>query len=225
MHVVVGDGRLRYRDPVVATEAVTRALVLRGLVAAIGLLVLGVAPALAHGGEAALIVEQNVAPPGGSLVVRGEDLGSEAPIRLALFGSQTIDLGTVVSDGEGHLLLALTIPPGLPAGTYSLVATTPSGSSAFAAVIVDGQPVADGQGGQGGRDEDDPLLVALPPNWQQTLASPPAVASPIASGPAPAPVPSEPPIPILGLALVALTGLGLGLAALRKGSAGSRVRA
>jgi hypothetical protein len=200
-------------------------LVPRCLAAAVGLLLLGVAPALAHGGEAALIVEQNVAPPGGVVAVRGEDLGSEAQVRLALFGPRTVDLGAVTSDAEGHLFLAVAIPPDLPAGTYSLVATTAAGSTAFAGVIVDGQAVIDGQGGQGGRDEDDPLLVPLPPGWQQTLSSVPPLRPAVPAVPPRPPVSPDPPTPIVGLGLVALAGLSFGILSLRKGSRDRRAQA
>ena len=158
-----------------ARSVLARAVLARTVLVGLGAFAMP-GPAAAHDGQPALIAEQNVAPPGGSIVVRGEDLGGEATVRLSLAGGVGVELGRFPTDGDGHIVLAIAIPPDLPPGEYELRGTLESGVVVGVAVRVDGAVVDPGLGlgGQGGRDEDDPLLVALPEGWQQSLSSPPA---------------------------------------------------
>ena len=139
--------------------------------------------AAAHGGAPALILQPDRVNPGGVLTVRGEDLGADEPINFRVVGTNlTIPVGDMTADPEGHLVVALQVPVDMPVGVYALEAYQASGARiANAVVFVEGPPILDGQGGQGGKDEDDGLLIVLPPGWQQSLSSPIVTAVPVTS--------------------------------------------
>jgi hypothetical protein len=139
--------------------------------------------AAAHGGGPALILEPDRVNPGGVLTVRGEDLGADEPIAFKIVGSAgTLDVGDMTADPVGHLTVALRVPPEMPVGVYALEAYQASGIRvANAPVFVEGAPILEGEGGPGGKDEDDGLLIALPAGWQQSLSSPIVTAVPVTS--------------------------------------------
>ncbi len=137
----------------------------------------------AHGGGPALLLEPDRVNPGGVLTVRGEDLGADEPIKFRVVGTAgAIDVGEMTADPVGHLTVALRVPAEMPVGVYALEAYQASGIRiANAPVFVEGPPILDGEGGAGGKDEDDGLLIALPPGWQQSLSSPVVTAVPVTS--------------------------------------------
>ena len=50
--------------------------------------------------------------PGGVIVVRGDNVSTDDPVRVELVGGVTrIELGTAVTDGEGHFTIGATVPP------------------------------------------------------------------------------------------------------------------
>lgn len=125
----------------------------------------------AHEGSARLILEPDRVNPGGVVVVRGEDLGADNEMTVALVGTAgRAPLTTVTSDGEGHFSVAVQIPVDAPVGVYALEAVTDAGAGLNAVLFVEGAPILAGEGGPPGRDE--PLLVVLPADWQRSLASP-----------------------------------------------------
>ena len=120
--------------------------------------------------------------PGGVVVVRGEDLGADNELTVALVGTAgRAPLTAVTSDGEGHFTVAVQIPADAPVGVYALEAVTDAGAGLNAVLFVEGAPILPGDGGPPGRDE--PLLVVLPADWQRSLASPLASLTPLVSAP------------------------------------------
>ena len=156
-----------------ASIAVLAALAVSALVSSV---------ALAHGGGTAVFVDRDTVQPGGTVVVRGEDLGGGATVALVLTGSDgaAIELARVPADADGHVEVAVVLPLDLTPAAWTLTATGDGGDEASLLFHVEGPPIVpepEFAGGQGGRDEDDPLLVALPEGWQQSLSSPAAAAS------------------------------------------------
>jgi hypothetical protein len=131
---------------------------------AIAVLLVGGAQATrAHDGGPRLILEPQRVSPGGVVVIRGEDLGSDHELRIALIGGGTeADLATVTSDGQGHFTIAVQISNDAPTGGYAITATGSDGSSLRAPMIISGAPVSDGQGAPPGQDEGLPNLAATP---------------------------------------------------------------
>jgi hypothetical protein len=159
-----------------------------------------------HGGGASLVVEPETVQPGGTVTVRGDNLGSDADVDLAVVGSAASSfLGTFVADGEGDLQASVTIPATMPEGESRLEAHLGS-QVVSASLLVAGAPIDDGT--QGGLDQGDPLLVPLPADWN-------APGIPTPSGVTVAQVLS-PPAPSSGpwelVALVCGVGLAAGLA-------------
>jgi hypothetical protein len=173
---------------------------------------LSIVPAAAsgHEGSARLILEPDRVNPGGVVVVRGEDLGADNELSVALVGTAgRAPLTSVTSDGEGHFSVPVLIPADAPVGVYAIEA----GAGLNAVLFIEGAPIAAGDGGPPGRDE--PLLVVLPPDWQRSLASPIASLRPFVTPPdeaAPAPVPADDVdvVPVVALvgAIAALAILG-----------------
>ncbi len=145
------------------------------------LLFLALVPTVtAHGGAARLIVTPDPVNPGGTIEVRGEDLSADAAIKLVLVGSDgRTDIAMVDTDGQGHAVAFVRLPAELPTGIYAIHAVDPTGAAIKAPLEVAGPPITDGGGEPGGRDEDDGLLVALPPGWQQSLSDPAVTAVPV----------------------------------------------
>lgn len=185
--------------------AVAAAVVLLGLVWPLAV--------SAHGGGPALILEPDRVNPGGVLTVRGEDLGSDEPIAFKIVGSAgTIDVGEMTADPVGHLTVALRVPPEMPVGVYALEAYQASGVRvANVPVFVEGAPIVEGEGGPGGKDEDDGLLIALPPGWQQSLSSPIVTAVPVTSAGSDGNAAAGELGLLAGLVLLALAGGAVGL--------------
>lgn len=118
----------------------------------------------AHGDEPRLEVSTQFMNPGGIVVVRGVDFEFEEVVTLMLVNSQTaIPFGEVVADTEGVFLQTITLPVDLPEGTYNFLAITDDHNITSPDLTIQGPAiVADGEGGQGPRDEEDPLLAPMP---------------------------------------------------------------
>ncbi|HET7704338.1 MAG TPA: hypothetical protein VFK35_13135 [Candidatus Limnocylindrales bacterium] len=174
---------------------------------------------LAHDGSARMLLAPDRVPPGGVVEVRGEDLGADTGISLRLAGpAGGVELGSTVTDGEGHFVIAVALPTELPPATYRVQATESDGDAPLDAIlIVEGAAVTEG-GQPGEKDEDDPLLIALPSGWQRSLSGPIVTARPLTET-LPAGSASRGSVE-LGLVLVAGSALlgALGLVA------GSRIR-
>ena len=152
--------------------------------AGLAILALASAPmAFAHGGGPRLLLEPDRSNPGGVVTVRGEDLGSDELITFSVVGIKgAIPIGDMIADGEGHLTVALQVPVDMAVGVYALEATQASGARvANAPLFVEGAPILPGEGGPGGKDEDDTLLIVLPAGWQQSLSGPIVTAIPVTS--------------------------------------------
>ena len=161
---------------------------------------------VAHSGDAFLVVEPTLVVPGGGLSVRA-DLLTSGPVRLSLAGvdGSVRELGVVEETEEGHFEVLLQVPVDLPAGQWTLRAYADGTEVASTILEVAGTPVGSEGDGEGGRDEEDPLLVPLPSGWQASRSGPPVATQ---AGPAsrPDPVDTGP--------LIALGGAALALAAL-----------
>lgn len=185
----------------------------RLLVAAIAAIALSWAfmgRASSHGGAARLLVEPPRINPGGTVVVEGDDLSSDDAITLVIAGEGVrVELGTKVSDGQGHLTQAFIVPVDLPVGGYGLEAIGSGGDVIAADLVVSGPPI-DPAGGGGGQGQDDPLLVPLPSGWRSGLATSGA-GYPTTNGSPPA---GEMPVGLVagavaGLAIIAMAALTL----------------
>ena len=135
---------------------------------------------LAHEGSARVLLTPDRLPPGGVVEVRGEDLGADTGISLRLAGpAGQVELGSTATDGEGHFIVAIALPAALPPATYRVQAVEADGDRPLDAIlIVEGAAIVDG-GQPGEKDEDDPLLIALPSGWQQSLSGPIVTARPL----------------------------------------------
>ena len=122
-------------------------------------------------------------PPGGGVGVRA-DLLTSGPVRLTLAGTDGSqrDVGVVEETEDGHFEVFIGIPVDLPAGHWTLLAQADGAILASASVEVAGTPVDTEVGGQGPRDEDDPLLVALPSGWQASRSNPPVLPASTTAG-------------------------------------------
>lgn len=118
----------------------------------------------AHGDEPRLEISTERVNPGGVVDVRGVDFEREEVVTLMLVNAQTaIPFGEVLADVEGVFLLNLTLPVDLPAGTYNFLAITDDHNITSPELVVQGAPITGEEGGgQGLRDEDDPLLAPMP---------------------------------------------------------------
>jgi hypothetical protein len=180
------------------------------LAAAISLSWVVAGQAMAHGGSARLLVEPPRVNPGGTVVVEGDDLSSDDEITLVIAAEGVrVELGTKVSDGQGHLTQAFIVPVDLAVGGYRLEAIGSGGDVIAADLVVSGVPI-DPAGDGGGQGQDDPLLVPLPSGWTSGLATDGAgYPAPTGGGPT-----GEVPIGVIvgavaGLAMLAMVALTL----------------
>lgn len=135
------------------------------------------APAAGHDGITGVFVEPDLVPPGGVIVVNGDNVSTDDPIQVDLIvGATRIALAATATDGEGHFTIGATLPSDLAAGTYAVEVNGASGVHMTDWVQVDGAPIFDGQqGGPAGRDEG---LPTLPPDVRQTRPDAAAAAAP-----------------------------------------------
>jgi hypothetical protein len=155
----------------------------RAVVAAFILLTASVSGVAAHGGFPGLIAEPNPINPGGTIEIRGDNLGSDEAVSIVLIaGGEQIALVSTTTDGEGHLDMFATVPADLPAARYTLQAQSEGGYVAGGSVELTGAPISD----QGGGDpyERGPIAsvpaVQAPPGGQAVPGSVP-IAQPTAA--------------------------------------------
>jgi hypothetical protein len=119
--------------------------------ALVALLLALVAPgiALGHGpGGPWLAAEPYQVNPGGTVEIRGDNLGADEEVAISLMtGGTATDLGVGTTDGEGHLVAFVAIPADLPAAPYGLMGRTASGSIARGTITVAGPPIGESDGG------------------------------------------------------------------------------
>lgn len=118
----------------------------------------------AHGDEPRLEISVERVSPGGIVDLRGVDFERDEVVTLMLVNPQTaLPLGEIVADSEGVFLLTVTLPADLAEGTYHFLAITDDHNIASPDLIVQGPAIVGEEGGgQGGIDEDDPLLAPMP---------------------------------------------------------------
>jgi hypothetical protein len=133
----------------------------------------------AHGGETFFIAEPSLVQPGGGVGVRA-DLPTSGPVRLSLAGTDGTrrEVGVVEQTDNGHFEVFIQIPTDLPTGQWMLFAEADGRAIASTTIDVVGTPIGEEAGGQGPRDEGDPLLVALPSGWRASRSNPPEAARP-----------------------------------------------
>jgi len=121
-------------------------------------------PALAHGDEPRLEISPERVNPGGVIEVRGVDFEREELITLMLVGSETaIPIGEIVADVDGIFLQVVTLPVDLAEGVYNFLAITDDHNITSPDLTVQGPAiVADGEGEDIRRDEEDSLLAPAP---------------------------------------------------------------
>ncbi|HEY5903167.1 MAG TPA: hypothetical protein VIU39_11475 [Anaerolineales bacterium] len=119
-------------------------------------------PAAAHGEEPRLEVTPEALNPGMVLQVRGVGFDFEQQVTLVLTGGGGgIPLDTVTADTEGVFIQLVTIPADLADGSYVIHATTDDHEVDSPTFVVRGPAVAEGEAATA-REEDDPLLAAMP---------------------------------------------------------------
>jgi hypothetical protein len=177
--------------------------------AAVAAALLLAATALAHGGETFFVAEPTLVAPGGGVGIRA-DLLTSGPVRLELVGTDgsTRFVGVVEQTDGGHFEVFVEIPTDLPVGHWTLLAEADGAPLASATIEVAGAPVGEEVGGQGPRDEDDPLLVPLPSWWGASRSDPPAVTRPAAVDPVDESIDIAP-FASLAAAIVVLAVLGV----------------
>ena len=80
--------------------------------------------------------------PGGVIVVRGHNVSTDDPVRVELIAGVTrIELGTAVTDGEGHFTIGATIPPETAVGPYAIEVSGQSGVRMSVDLHVEGSSV------------------------------------------------------------------------------------
>jgi hypothetical protein len=117
-------------------RAMTRTLRLASLLALLGVVMPGVA--IAHGGgEPWIHVPAQSIEPGQPFELWGADLGPDASVAVEIVvDQQSIQLGSVTADAEGHFTQTLTLPAGVPEGYRQLHADSSAGVDAFMWVLV-----------------------------------------------------------------------------------------
>ena len=130
----------------------------------LGLVAVGLpATATGHDGITGVFVEPDLVNPGGVIVVRGDNVSTDDPVRVELItGVTRIELGTALTDGEGHFTIGATIPPETAVGPYTIEVIGLSGVRMSVDLLVEGTPFYDGQNGAPpGRDEGLPAMPSL----------------------------------------------------------------
>jgi hypothetical protein len=101
-----------------------------------------------HGGSPGLIAEPNPVNPGGTIEIRGDNLGSDEPVQLFLVdGGRSIVLGSGTTDGEGHLAMFAILPADIAAGAYTVRAQSDGGYVAAGTLELAGPPIVAGPEG------------------------------------------------------------------------------
>jgi hypothetical protein len=188
---------------------------------AVAILLAVTAPAAAaHGGFPGLIAEPDPVNPGGTVEIRGDNLGSDEAVEIVVINNrESIALVAATTDGEGHLTVIATMPADLPVGRYTIQARTEGGYAAGGTVELAGVPIVD-QGANGDPYERGPIGV-IP----SAATSPATLAG---GGPvAPPPLPSRQPTVasdafILGAALLLPIAIVVGLVARRRRAVAGR---
>ena len=120
-------------------------------------------PVLAHGDEPRLEISAERINPGETVDVRGVDFEFEELVILTLISSgYELSLGEVTADTEGIFLLTIILPPDLAEDIYYFRAVTDDHEILSPALTVAGPAIIEGEGGEGQRDEDDPLQALDP---------------------------------------------------------------
>ncbi len=164
--------------------------------ALLGLIALGLpAAAAGHDGITGVFVEPGRVNPGGVVVVRGDNVSTDDPVRIDLIaGGTRIRLATAITDGEGHFAVGATIPPDMAVGSCKIEVTGLSGVRMSVDLLVEGAPIYDGQNGAPpGRDEGLPTMPSVERSIPDQVAGLPDAA--------PAPEFDLVPLAALGLAV------------------------
>lgn len=154
-----------------------------GLAGGLLLAMVVVTTTLAHGGDGRVDLGSATVVAGGSVEVRLVSMAPGDELRVELIGSgqavATVSPESLVADADGDAVGAFNLPADLAPGQYVVRAIASDGHAVETPLTVQAA-VADG-GVPGGREEDDPLLVALPSGWQRSLSAAPAAGSGLAS--------------------------------------------
>ncbi len=152
------------------------------LVVTLAILATVPAAVLAHGGNARVEVGPAAVPAGGSVTVRGVELGADESVELTLVAAdgRTTVLGSVIADAEGAFSQVLVLPADAAEGAASVRARLSDGDALEVALEV--RPPLDEEGEQ--RAEEEPLLAPMPSPSARPAAAPAAATSPSAATPA-----------------------------------------
>lgn len=135
--------------------------------------------AMAHGEDARIDLAADTAPAGGPVQVRLVAMrpGDDVRVELIRPGASVaiVSPGSLAADADGSATGAFDLPIDLEPGMYMVRAIASDGHTVEVALTV--QPAIAEGGAAGDREEDDPLLVALPSGWQRSLSSAPVPAA------------------------------------------------
>jgi hypothetical protein len=100
-------------------------------------------PAAAHDGDPGLVAIPNPVNPGGTIEIRGDNLGADEAVSIALLvDGQAVALVSGTTDGEGHLTTYATTPADIPPAIYVLQAEAAGGYVATGSIELSGVPLA-----------------------------------------------------------------------------------
>jgi hypothetical protein len=118
-------------------------------------------PVAAHDGLPGLLAAPDPVNPGGTVEIRGDNLGSDESVAIALvLDGGEVALASGVTDGEGHLLVYAVIPADVPVATYVLRAQAVSGYAATGTIELAGVPLV--QQPDTDRYERGPIMTPAP---------------------------------------------------------------
>ena len=106
------------------------------------LIVVSAPPGFAHG--TSLKLDKTTAAPGQELVLKGEGISSNGPIKIMLQGVRDYELGSAQGDQHGRFEKQVMLPGDIPAGDYLVIAEGQNKATAKLKIAA-GTPPASGE--------------------------------------------------------------------------------
>lgn len=117
---------------------------MRKAISIIGLLILLIVvsapPSFAHG--TSLKLDKATAVPGQELVLKGEGISSNGPIKIMLQGVRDYELGSAQGDQHGRFEKHLMLPGDIPPGDYLVIAEGQNKATAKLKIVAGTQPAS-----------------------------------------------------------------------------------
>lgn len=133
-----------------------------------------VTTALAHGGDSRVDLGSGTVRAGGTVEVRLVAVAPGDAFRIDLVAPGQSAVTTwsqrLIADADGGARGTFDLPADIVPGEYLIRAVAVDGHAVATSLLVQGS--VEERGDPGAREEDDPLLVALPSGWQRSLSVP-----------------------------------------------------